>query len=250
MTTGPDDTPPPRLWIACPTYGGMMYNASVTSLLKFQKVAFKRKLDIHIDVVTGDSLITRFRNYMVSRFLEHPAFSHFLFLDVDIGFAPETIFNLMDANKDVIGGVYPIKEVFWDRLADRPPSTPAEMESAATRFVVKRGPYADEPMVNGVGRAEYVGTGFMMIRRPVFDRLKAAYPDLRYGAQHVGGAATGDNLYAFFDSGIDRETGTYLSEDYMFCKRWRAIGGDVWIYGAAEFRHVGPRVFRGTYSGA
>ena len=44
------------------------------------------------------------------------------------------------------------------------------------------------------------------------------------------------------------ETGTYLSEDYSFCRRWTAMGGDIWADLASSLNHVGPYVFRGDFS--
>jgi hypothetical protein len=57
------------------------------------------------------------------------------------------------------------------------------------------------------------------------------------------------NLYALFDCIIDRETGTYLSEDYSFCRRWREIGGEIWIDGKSRVRHCGAYEFVGEYGG-
>ena len=39
---------------------------------------------------------------------------------------------------------------------------------------------------------------------------------------------------------------TRLSEDYTFCKRWQAIGGEIWVDPVIEFGHTGTF----TYDGA
>jgi len=44
---------------------------------------------------------------------------------------------------------------------------------------------------------------------------------------------------------IDPATGTYLSEDFAFCKRWTDIGGEIWADLESRLDHVGPSVFRG-----
>ena len=68
------------------------------------------------------------------------------------------------------------------------------------------------------------------------------------GYDHSAEAATpSSNRYALFDCMID-ETGTYLSEDYSFCRRWTAMGGDIWADLASSLNHVGPYVFRGDFS--
>ena len=45
---------------------------------------------------------------------------------------------------------------------------------------------------------------------------------------------------------IDPETGTYLSEDFTFCHRWRKIGGKVWLDTRTALKHVGSYEFQGT----
>jgi hypothetical protein len=53
-------------------------------------------------------------------------------------------------------------------------------------------------------------------------------------------------LYALFDCMIDPETGVYLSEDYAFCRRWRAIGGEIWLDLESKLTHTGSYSFRGN----
>ena len=65
----------------------------------------------------GDSLITRARNRLVNRFLGRPGLSHLLFIDADIGFSPDQAFRLLASGHSVVGGVYPLKNIFWDRIA-------------------------------------------------------------------------------------------------------------------------------------
>jgi hypothetical protein len=47
---------------------------------------------------------------------------------------------------------------------------------------------------------------------------------------------------------IDRETGEYLSEDYAFCRRWRDLGGELWVDLQSKLTHVGPMRFAGDVS--
>jgi hypothetical protein len=45
---------------------------------------------------------------------------------------------------------------------------------------------------------------------------------------------------------IDQETGVYLSEDYAFCKRWRALGGEIWLDLQSKLNHSGSYTYRGN----
>jgi len=44
---------------------------------------------------------------------------------------------------------------------------------------------------------------------------------------------------------IDPATGTYLSEDFSFCKRWTDMGGEIWADLESRLTHVGTMSFRG-----
>ena len=95
--------------------------------------------------------------------------------------------------------------------------------------------------------AQYAGTGFQLIKRGVFEKLITAHPELRFRSVHsqTGGVPPSDQLYALFDCLIDPDTGAYLSEDYAFCRRWRALGGEIWLDRRSQLTHVGTDAFHG-----
>jgi hypothetical protein len=97
----------------------------------------------------------------------------------------------------------------------------------------------------GFMKIRYAGTGFLMIRRDALLRMCAQYPRLRYRRDHSLDAATpSDNRFALFECTIG-EDGTYLSEDFAFCKRWTDMGGEIWADLDSKLNHVGPMTFNG-----
>ena len=44
------------------------------------------------------------------------------------------------------------------------------------------------------------------------------------------------------------EDGTYLSEDFAFCKRWTDMGGEIWADLNSRLNHVGQMTFCGDLS--
>jgi hypothetical protein len=104
-------------------------------------------------------------------------------------------------------------------------------------------------VVNGFTRVRYAGTGFLMIRRHVFEKMCAAYPSLQFFREHSLDALAGSpNRFALFECMIDPRSGTYLSEDFAFCKRWTDLGGEIWADLESQLDHVGPSVFNGDIS--
>jgi hypothetical protein len=51
-------------------------------------------------------------------------------------------------------------------------------------------------------------------------------------------------MYSIFDTVID-ERGHYLSEDWTFCRRWQALGGDIWGDSRVLLNHIGHYEFKG-----
>jgi hypothetical protein len=71
---------------------------------------------------------------------------------------------------------------------------------------------------------------------------------LKYRRDHSSDAAVAsDNRFALFECMIG-DDGTYLSEDFAFCKRWTDIGGEIWADFNSRLDHVGPMTFFGDLS--
>src|SRR5262249_21777665 len=51
--------------------------------------------------------------------------------------------------------------------------------------------------------------------------------------------------WRFFDCMVDPDSGRYLSEDYAFCRRWRDMGGKVWVDLNCKLTHMGQHLFGG-----
>jgi hypothetical protein len=241
-----------HLVVATPCFGGQVSSIYASSIFQLQR-ALRAKSNVELKVLMrdGDALITRARANLVTLFLDDPAATHFLFVDADIGFTPEQVFRLIESGADVVAGVYPIKRVNWEKAKRALDSNRPNVAPAALDYVLE----IDDPdrivVVNGFTRARYAGTGFLMIRRHVFERMfqHPAYAPLQFFREHsIDELAGSPNRFALFECMIDPQTGTYLSEDFAFCKRWTDIGGEIWADLESRLDHVGPSVFHGDIS--
>jgi hypothetical protein len=242
----------PHILVATPCYGGQVTSLYTLSLLGLQRACAEIGIGLSFRLIAGDSLITRARNLAVQQFLATPEATHLLFIDADIGFAPEQALALLAADKEVCGAVYPLKRLDWERIRAQARAGIDNLAASTLNYVVdfKEG----EPIPPGgeFFRVKYLGTGFLMIRREVFARLAERYPETRFRQIHLGLNidAAHAPAHAFFDCVIDPETGEYLSEDYTFCKRWTEIGGEIWAYADSRLAHVGTLVFEGDLANA
>ena len=104
-----------HIFLATPCYGGMLTSHFANSALRLQAACRERGVGLHVELMGGDALITRARSRLAAQFLAHPEATHLLFIDADIAFAPETVFRLLDADREVAGAVYPLKHIDWEK---------------------------------------------------------------------------------------------------------------------------------------
>src|SRR5690349_17677778 len=105
-----------HLVVATPCFGGQVSSIYASSVFGLQRaVRAKSNIDLKVLMRDGDALITRARANLVTMFLDDPAATHLLFVDADIGFAPEQVFRLIESGAEIVAGVYPIKRVNWDK---------------------------------------------------------------------------------------------------------------------------------------
>jgi hypothetical protein len=236
-----------NLVVATPCFGGQVSSIYASSIFALQRaLRGMSNVGLTVHMRDGDALITRARANLVTLFLDDPSATHLLFIDADIGFTPDQVFRLIESGADVVAGVYPIKKVNWDKAKRAMDAGRPNPASASLDYVLE----IDDPdrvvVVNGFTRIRYAGTGFLMIRRHVLEKMCRHYASLQFFREHShDGLAGSPNRFALFECMIDPATGTYLSEDFAFCRRWTDLGGEIWADLQSRLDHVGPSVFRG-----
>ncbi|MDE1996554.1 MAG: hypothetical protein KGI75_28905 [Rhizobiaceae bacterium] len=236
------------VFIATPCFGGMVAKDYMQSIVSLMHASAQRGVQLTLALLGNDALITRSRNTLVSHFLNDTAATHMLFIDADISFEPEQVMRLLDVDKDVVAAMYPIKDYDWNSVAKATLQNSETLSEAALHYV---GTPLPDPIAEWDGdfvTAIYAGTGMLLIKRAVIEKMISAYPDLRYGAIHAYPVtkSTPATQYALFESLIEEETGIYLSEDFAFCHRWRALGGEIWLDTGSKLNHTGAHCFVGN----
>jgi hypothetical protein len=247
-----------KLFVATPMYGGMAHGLYLKSCLDLQGIMSRYGVDVKFSFLFNESLITRARNYLVDEFLRSDC-THLLFLDSDIHYNPQDVVALLALDKDVIGGPYPKKSINWNNIAhaarNHPELDPRELETLVGEYVFNVVKGTSQFSVTEPLEVLEIGTGFMLVKREVFDKMAVEYPNIRYKPDHVGQAHFDGSRYihAYFDTVIDTKdsiTGggseRYLSEDYMFCQMWRKMGGDIFLCPWMKTQHIGTYAFSGN----
>jgi hypothetical protein len=232
------------LFVSTPCYGGICLQAYAESMLRLQRVCAQNGIQMMLDTTENESLVHRARNLAVARFYQKTQATHFLFIDADIHFDPDSVLRLIKSDHDVAVACYPKKCVMWDQVdayvkSDETGKDPARVASS----LVMNFKYGNTPVQNGFAEVLDGPTGFMLIKRDVFTKMHERYPELKCVNDHQNRDL--DEYFAVFDCMIDPETRRYLSEDYAFCRRWQQMGGKIFADVMTTLGHVGNIRFFG-----
>lgn len=251
-----------RLYILTPCFGGICHINYLTSLIQTISLFKDLNIELKIEFCKNDSLISRARNNLIARAMNDPECTHMLFIDNDITWQPIDIIKLLISEKDLIGGIYPLKRYDWEKLVQpgfidslierKKNSQFAEMISDTEMIKFNLLKYNVNylsnslEIVHNLSKIKHLPTGFMMMTRKMIQNMMTAFPSTKY-TDDVGflNKEENDMAYALFDCGV--EDGHYYSEDWLFCHRWSKMGGDVWMDVSINLVHSGVEDYNGSY---
>jgi hypothetical protein len=242
--------PKPYILIGTPCYGGLVSQNYMESIIQLMSYAAAHGFEMTLALNGHDSLITRSRNKLLATFLDFPQATHLMFIDADIGFSPEAVHRLLQFDQDVVAGMYPIKNIDWPLLHQRltPQTKEADLPELGLNFVGTPLGIGEREERDGFVTGSYAGTGFMLMRRAALERMTIAYPETKYDVAHTWPRPKrqSQNQFALFECMIEPGTNIYLSEDFAFCRRWRQLGGKIWLDTKTRLTHIGVYRYEGT----
>lgn len=211
-----------KLLIGLPTRGtcSIHFAASLAASCCFLNAA-----RVEISIVKGQNscFVDMNRNKLLAKFLETD-YTHILMIDDDMGFDPMAPLRMIKHDREFIAGVGNLKT---DEGKD---------------FACKLFTQADDtPVVDAAGllKASHVGGAFILLKRSVVQKMASAYPELK---NPIVDPQFG---YRFFES--EYTLTSWITEDYKFCERWTALGGEIWCFPDISFIHTGMKDFKGNY---
>lgn len=141
---------------------------------------------------------------------------YLLFIDTDMAFPTSGLNRLMELDKDIVGGLY------YSRKAPHMPHA-YKLEDGVYKSISE---IPTEPFA-----CDAVATGFMLIKKEVFDEFEKAINEKRC------------RLPFDFES---TETGE-LGEDIAFCKRAKELGFEIWCDPTFPIGHVAKDVITNNH---
>jgi hypothetical protein len=148
-----------------------------------------------------------------------------MFIDHDVSWKPDALIKVLQAEGDVTCGTYRYK---------------LDVEEYMGAFFIDE---AGKPVTRADGcvLAQMIPAGFLKVTRAAVEKFAAAYPELTYGAKDA------DKKHVdLFNHGA--HGGIWWGEDFAFARRWRELGGQIWVVPDISIDHHSPeRAYRGNF---
>jgi hypothetical protein len=220
-----------NLSIGTPMYGGMCFAKYTQSMLSLNEYFCKQPNSSMTTIyLFNQSLITLARNTIVHKFLNNTNSSHLFFIDADISFKTEDVIRMLNYDKDIILGGYPLKDINFKNIIgkkDNLEDYSGMYNISPVKNINKTKPF----------EVKWGGCGFMLISRKVFKKMIHSTEYFIYN---------NEKIYKFFSSGKIKEDSNFLPEDFNFCYNFRKLGGKIFLDPLCKLTHFGNYEFSGN----
>lgn len=205
----------PAIFLATPAYGPVEPGFAF-ALFESAKVLEGAGIRTELAIFAGDCHVDDARNRLVRQFLETDC-THLVFLDSDLRWEPRDLLKLICYPLDVVGATYPLKQ---------------EVEA----YPVMLG---DAIEADGLLEVAALPTGFLKISRHCLKML------CDKAEKYVGKDGTETAL--IFERTI--HDGVRWGGDTSFCRKWRDLGGKIYLDPHPIMEHSGNKTWEGSYQG-
>lgn len=244
-----EEAAPPKpfdLMIATPVYSGASWGF-VTSLFQTFFALHEHGIPCRIHGLPGVSDISMARNELTRGF-QFSGSGYLLLIDSDITWPVETVLRMVEKAKegaDVICALPPLRHIDHKEIVEAAKKGDERATYRGRRFAMRmlgerEGHGRLELDAKGFGKVDTAGAAFMLISQKAVRQIADAHPELMYRAPDATkGTAIWDPIV---------RDGDRYSEDMSFCRRWRDLGGDIWVLADAAMTHEGAFPVQGNFA--
>lgn len=204
-----------HILVATPSYDNRVTSEYMASVLEY--IAFTNQ-NISYTILPNDSLVTRMRNDLFTSFyenIENKQLTHLMFQDSDVYMQAFGIERMLSFEVDVIGPAIPLK------------FSPTKYGiSCAVANIY-------EEVENMLYKAEYLGTGIMMLSKKIVKDLVEYCND---NDQWYYDPLNKRKIYDVFKVGVNKNK-IYQSEDWYICDLIRELGYEVYVDSGSNVSH-------------
>lgn len=208
------------VFIATPAFSGQVTIPYALSLSETITALKAHGHDVTTRLTSSGSLLVAERNRLTEQFWGSGC-DYMLCIDSDLGWPAQAVLAMLDAGKEFVCGVYPARGTGGKEFTFRPTKNPDESIVQEKHLL----------------KMEYVPAGFMLIRRSAIQKMRDKFSELYYCPKDPRNNP--EPGYCFFNTELWE--GEFWGEDYVFCRRAREAGVEIWCDPLIEFDHAGDR---------
>lgn len=234
-----------KLLIGTPAYGGMLFADYLVSMITSVRGFIRDNVDFVVQTVTNESLISRGRNTIANQTLDG-GYDKLLFIDADMGWTYDDLCAILNSDKPIVGGTYPLKVLPISLNFNPMPDHCGVFETdgpegkmyhkTLDKFAEYKQKYAAP---NGEVEVIHAPAGFLAIHTNVFKRLKEVVNSYQQRDFRTGKIST---AYEFFPMRI--KNNVLESEDWAFCSIAREAGIPIFLNTNVILSHSGTHTFK------
>lgn len=219
-----------KVFLALPSHDQKPCFSTMWSIIEFQREAQAAGITVELKAWLGDSMVNSARNILTGMFMASDC-TDMICIDQDNDWEPGALMRLLSYPVEMVGAAYRTKTDDIEKYPVRWPETQYHVTDANT----------------GLLEAAAVPFGIVRIARSCLEKMTQAYEHLAYQSD----LCPDTKLWCLFDneftgsSEADWKARKYWGEDFVFCNRWRKIGGKVWVDPEIATGHTGQKRFGG-----
>jgi hypothetical protein len=209
-----------KIMVATPAYSGNVTIPYAISYAETVATLSPAGIEVQPFVVASGSLLAAERNRLLQAFWDSDC-THILCIDADLGWPAQAVLAMLESEKQFVAGVYPARGTVHD-------------------FIFRPVRNANGSIVQDVThphllKMEYIPAGFMLISRSAISKMRDKHLDLYYEPKDKRNNPEAG--YCFFNTEVYE--GEFWGEDFVFCRKAREAGIDIWVDPLIQFDHAG-----------
>jgi glycosyltransferase involved in cell wall biosynthesis len=213
-----------KVLIATPAYDRKVDVPYMMSILDTVRILEVEGYEVHVQIPMQGALLVHARNQILQRFMDLEC-DYALLVDSDLGWDPQAVLRLIAADKEFSGGVYPARDGKGYKFHAHTEEDGRVIRCPET----------------GLLKMEAIPAGFMLIKRSVVEKMQQKFPELRYEPKNStpmdADILSVSSGYCLFNTEV--ADGRFWGEDFVFCRRARECGIDIWVDPTIFFNHNG-----------
>lgn len=206
-----------KVMIATPAYSGKVDIPYALSLANTMHLLQTHGIEVQPLLTASGSLLVAERNNIIQSFWESDC-THILCIDGDLGWPAQAVLAMLEAQKEFVAGVYPAR--------------------GRENTFLFRPEYQDDDRIvqeKHLLKMKYIPAGFMLLSKSAIEKMRNKHPDLYYQPKDSHNNPTPG--YCFFNTEVYE--GEFWGEDFVFCRKAREAGVDIWVDPLIQFDHAG-----------